>query len=77
MILSGMMLRNVGTGIAIRGLQAAWSTKIRAAALAIIFLRSGLEIDLEVRRSPGSAFPLHCSAASAPVLTAPGRRAQI
>ena len=50
MILSGMLLRNVGAGLAIRGLQAAWSSKIRAAALAIIFLRSGLEIDLQVRR---------------------------
>lgn len=49
MILSGMLLRNVGGGIVIRGLQASWSKQIRAAALAIIFLRSGLEIDLEVR----------------------------
>ena len=48
MILSGMLLRNVGGGIVIRGLQASWSKQIRAAALAIIFLRSGLEIDLEV-----------------------------
>ena len=49
MILSGMLLRNVGAGLAIHGLQAAWSSKIRAAALAIIFLRSGLEIDLQAR----------------------------
>lgn len=49
MILSGMLLRNVGGGIVIRGLKPSWSKQIRAAALAIIFLRSGLEIDLDVR----------------------------
>lgn len=49
MILSGMLLRNVGGGIVIRGLKLSWSKQIRAAALAIIFLRSGLEIDLDVR----------------------------
>ena len=48
MILSGMLLRNVGGGLAIAGLEASWSKQIRAAALAIIFLRSGLEIDLDV-----------------------------
>ncbi len=48
MILSGMLLRNVGGGIVIQGLRPAWSKQIRAAALAIIFLRSGLEIDLDV-----------------------------
>lgn len=49
MILSGMLLRNAGSGLAIAGLRASWSKQIRGAALAIIFLRSGLEIDLDVR----------------------------
>jgi hypothetical protein len=49
MILSGVLLRNVGGGIVIAGLKASWSKQIRGAALAIIFLRSGLEIDLDVR----------------------------
>ena len=49
MILSGMLLRNVNNGIIISGLVPSWSKQIRAAALAIIFLRSGLEIDLDVR----------------------------
>lgn len=67
MILSGMLLRNVGGGIVIRGLKASWSKQIRAAALAIIFLRSGLEIDLDVRFH----FPLYgysgaCMACRAP-----------
>ena len=53
MILSGMLLRNVGGGLAIAGLKASLSKQIRGAALAIIFLRSGLEIDLDVRA-------LHC-----------------
>ena len=53
MILSGMLLRNVGGGLAIAGLKASWSKQIRGAALAIIFLRSGLEIDLDVSA-------LHC-----------------
>lgn len=48
MILSGMLLRNAGHGAAIKGLRPSWSKGIRAAALAVIFLRSGLEIDLQV-----------------------------
>lgn len=48
MICSGLFLRNVATGILIRGLKASWSKQIRAAALSIIFLRSGLEIELGV-----------------------------
>ncbi|EIE25667.1 hypothetical protein COCSUDRAFT_46326 [Coccomyxa subellipsoidea C-169] len=55
MILSGMLLRNVGGGIVIRGLKASWSKQIRAAALAIIFLRSGLEIDLDIFKRVGGA----------------------
>ena len=48
MILSGVLLRNVNNGLIISGLVPSWSKQIRAAALAIIFLRSGLEIDLDV-----------------------------
>ena len=54
MILSGMMLRNVNNGAIISGLVPSWSKQIRAAALAIIFLRSGLEIDLDVCSSSSS-----------------------
>ena len=48
MICSGLFLRNVSSGILIHGLKASWSKQIRAAALSIIFLRSGLEIELGV-----------------------------
>lgn len=51
MILSGVLLRNVNDGVIISGLVPSWSKQIRAAALAIIFLRSGLEIDLDVSSS--------------------------
>ena len=51
MILSGILLRNVNGGVIISGLVPSWSKQIRAAALAIIFLRSGLEIDLDVSPS--------------------------
>ncbi|CAK0757076.1 hypothetical protein CVIRNUC_002510 [Coccomyxa viridis] len=53
MILSGMLLRNVNDGVIIAGLVPSWSKQIRAAALAIIFLRSGLEIDLDIFRRVG------------------------
>ncbi len=56
MICAGLFLENVpnkgaNQAILIWGLKPSWSTEIRAAALAIIFLRSGLEIDLAVRVS--------------------------
>ncbi|CAL5227266.1 g10197 [Coccomyxa viridis] len=53
MILSGVLLRNVNDGVIISGLVPSWSKQIRAAALAIIFLRSGLEIDLDIFRRVG------------------------
>lgn len=54
MICAGLFLANVpnsgpNQAILIWGLKGSWSREIRAAALAIIFLRSGLEIDLAVR----------------------------
>lgn len=61
MILSGMLLRNVNGGLIISGLRPSWSKQIRAAALAIIFLRSGLEIDLDVSVVPDSCLCLRCS----------------
>ena len=59
MICAGLFLENVpnkgvNQAILIWGLKPSWSTEIRAAALAIIFLRSGLEIDLAVRLSQHS-----------------------
>ena len=53
MICAGLFLENVpnkgvNQAILIWGLKPSWSTEIRAAALAVIFLRSGLEIDLAV-----------------------------
>ena len=58
MILSGMLLRNVNNGAIIAGLDPSWSKQIRAAALAIIFLRSGLEIDLDVSSHPSRSGPV-------------------
>ena len=53
MIFAGMFLKNVPSsgvnqGILLLGFKPSWSNRIREAALAIIFLRSGLEIDLAV-----------------------------
>ena len=57
MICAGLFLKNVPSsganqGILIEGLKASWSNRIKEAALAIIFLRSGLEIDLAVCQCP-------------------------
>ena len=51
MIIAGIILRNVDHGSIIRGLKPSWSKEFRGIALAIIFLRSGLELDLGVSRS--------------------------
>ncbi len=53
MICAGLFLANVPSSgpnqaILIQGLRKSWSNRVKEAALAIIFLRSGLEIDLEV-----------------------------
>ncbi len=58
MILSGVLLRNVNNGVIISGLVPSWSKQIRAAALAIIFLRSGLEIDLDVSPPSSRSLPV-------------------
>lgn len=58
MICAGLFLKNVPSsgvnqGILILGLKPSWSIRIREAALAIIFLRSGLEIDLAIFKRVG------------------------
>ena len=58
MILAGMALKNIRSGFIITGLRASWSKQLRGAALAIIFLRSGLELDLGVRFFLGHHFPV-------------------
>ena len=48
MILAGIAVGNINNGHLVRGLPASWSKELRAIALALIFLRSGLELDLRV-----------------------------
>lgn len=48
MILTGIAIGNINSGHLVRGLPSSWSKELRAIALAIIFLRSGLELDLRV-----------------------------
>ena len=51
MLCAGLFLANVRGGVLISGLRADWSREIRNASLSVIFLRSGLELDLAVRAS--------------------------
>jgi hypothetical protein len=48
MICVGLFLRNAAGAVLITGLKPSWSKEIRGAALAMIFLRSGLELNLSV-----------------------------
>ena len=48
-LLAGLVLININSRWLTGGLKASWSAEIRAGALALIFLRSGLELDWEVR----------------------------
>ena len=48
MILVGIAVGNINNGHLVRVLPASWSKELRAIALALIFLRSGLELDLRV-----------------------------
>lgn len=48
MILVGIAIGNINNGHLVVGLPSSWSKELRAIALAIIFLRSGLELDLRV-----------------------------
>ena len=50
MLCAGLFLANVHGGVLIAGLRPDWSCEIRNASLSVIFLRSGLELDLAVRR---------------------------
>ncbi len=52
MILVGIAVGNISKGNLVKGLPASWSKELRAIALAIIFLRSGLELDLRVSHHP-------------------------
>jgi hypothetical protein len=51
MLLAGLLLRNATPSL-VAGLPPAWSATFRALALGTIFLRSGLELDLQVRADP-------------------------
>jgi hypothetical protein len=48
MLCAGLFLTNVHGGVLVSGLRADWSREIRNASLSVIFLRSGLELDLTV-----------------------------
>ena len=50
MILVGIAVGNINNGHLVKGLPSSWSKELRAIALALIFLRSGLELDLRVSR---------------------------
>ncbi|KAL0035158.1 hypothetical protein WJX79_003931 [Trebouxia sp. C0005] len=53
MILTGIAVGNIKHGHLVKGLPASWSKELRAIALAIIFLRSGLELDLRIFKKVG------------------------
>jgi NhaP-type Na+/H+ or K+/H+ antiporter len=53
MICVGLFLRNAAGAVLITGLKPSWSKEIRGAALAMIFLRSGLELNLSVFKTIG------------------------
>ena len=55
MLLSGVALINIPVPWLTRPLRPAWKSKIRQGALAIIFLRSGLELDWAVFKRAGPA----------------------
>lgn len=61
MIVVGIAIGNINNGHLVKGLPASWSKELRAIALAIIFLRSGLELDLRVE-SMEPVMRLHMSA---------------
>ncbi|KAG2484030.1 hypothetical protein HYH03_017120 [Edaphochlamys debaryana] len=54
MLLAGLFLRNATPGL-VSGLPRSWSATFRAMALGTIFLRSGLELDLQVFKRVGPA----------------------
>ena len=62
MILTGIAVGNINSGHLVKGLPASWSKELRAIALAIIFLRSGLELDLRVSSSSNSTICPKCLA---------------
>lgn len=48
MIVAGIILANIQNGYIIQGEKPSWTKEFRGIALAAIFLRSGLELDLGV-----------------------------
>ncbi|KAK9810538.1 hypothetical protein WJX72_012364 [[Myrmecia] bisecta] len=54
MILAGMAVRNIHHGSIVSALPRTWSKEIRAAALSLIFLRSGLELDFGIFKRVGA-----------------------
>ncbi|KAL3133331.1 hypothetical protein ABBQ38_007206 [Trebouxia sp. C0009 RCD-2024] len=53
MIVVGIAIGNINSGHLVKGLPPSWSKELRAIALAIIFLRSGLELDLRIFKRVG------------------------
>ena len=68
MIVAGIMLRNIHNGYIISGVKSSWTKEFRGIALAAIFLRSGLELDLGVKLfKPKTTLLKFNSALSAPI----------
>ena len=65
MILVGIAIGNINNGHLVVGLPSSWSKELRAIALAIIFLRSGLELDLRVNHNSFSSVCVCLQAARA------------
>ena len=66
MIMVGIAIGNINNGHLVKGLPDSWSKELRAIALAIIFLRSGLELDLRVKHISFQPFAqLNCACMSA------------
>ena len=63
-LVSGIVIVNINAHWLTGGLKKSWSAYIRVGALALIFLRSGLELDWEVSHLP-SMLDLVCLTAIA------------
>lgn len=56
MLMVGLVLRNAAPS-SVAGLPASWSSLLRTSALGVIFMRSGVELDLQVRRGSRRVLP--------------------
>ena len=56
MLMVGLVLRNAAPS-SVAGLPASWSSLLRTSALGVIFMRSGVELDLQVRRGSWRVLP--------------------